>query len=109
MMLLSGTRAWSVQRITAIYMLAYMVAVGVCLAIHGTPSFALWRHLMSSSIAAVPTFAFFTALLLHLWVGLRDVILDYVHPLVVRVLLLSVIVCGIVALEGWVLITLARA
>ena len=109
MNLLSGMRAWSIQRITAVYLLGFLVVAIGRLARQGLPWCASWRLFMSQPIAAVSTFAFFTALLLHLWVGLRDVILDYVHPLAVRAVLLGVIASGLIALEGWVLIALARA
>jgi succinate dehydrogenase / fumarate reductase membrane anchor subunit len=43
-------------------------------------------------------------LLLHVWVGLRDILMDYVHMLALRlsltaVLLLSLVACGLWALR----------
>jgi succinate dehydrogenase / fumarate reductase membrane anchor subunit len=42
---------------------------------------------------------FFAALLLHAWVGLRDVVLDYIKPLALRV--------GVLALLGFALLAVA--
>ena len=51
------------------------------------------------SIAAV---AFFAALLAHAWVGLRDVLIDYVHATTIRVALLGSVGLGLTAMGVWV-------
>jgi succinate dehydrogenase / fumarate reductase membrane anchor subunit len=51
-----------------------------------------------TSIAAT---AFLGALLLHAWVGVRDVILDYVHPVGLRVAALAVLGSGLMAMAVW--------
>ena len=51
------------------------------------------------SIAVV---VFFAALLMHAWVGLRDVILDYVNPVASRVCALVLLACGLLGLAAWV-------
>ena len=51
------------------------------------------------------------ALLLHAWVGIRDVLIDYVPPLAARLTLLTLFGLGFVASGIWALqvILLARA
>ena len=44
---------------------------------------------------------FFAAILLHTWVGLRDVILDYIHPPAARVTALATLAVGIAAMAAW--------
>jgi succinate dehydrogenase / fumarate reductase membrane anchor subunit len=39
--------------------------------------------------------------LLHAWVGVRDVVLDYVHPLGLRLAVLGAAVAGLVFLGLW--------
>ena len=53
--------------------------------------------------------AFFGALLAHMWVGLRDVLLDYARPPGVQRGLLGAVAAGLVALAGWVLWILVQA
>jgi succinate dehydrogenase / fumarate reductase membrane anchor subunit len=57
---------------------------------------------MMSSSVSIATAVFFAALLAHAWVGLRDVILDYVHDMVFRVGLLVLLVFGLTAIGVWV-------
>ena len=44
------------------------------------------------------------ALLAHAWVGIRDVVLDYVRPLPLRLFLLSMIVLALALLGAWVVL-----
>lgn len=52
--------------------------------------------------------AFFAALLSHMWVGLRDVLLDYVKLAGLRHLLLGMVAAGLLATAVWVLLILVR-
>jgi len=55
------------------------------------------------------TTVFFAALLAHAWVGVRDVILDYAHPLSFRVMLLASLGLGLAATGVWVMRVLWQA
>jgi succinate dehydrogenase / fumarate reductase membrane anchor subunit len=44
---------------------------------------------------------FVVALLIHAWVGIRDVLIDYVHPIMARVTLLSLFAIGFVGCGLW--------
>ena len=56
---------------------------------------------MTSSNVSTATAVFFAALLAHAWVGVRDVILDYVHPLAFRACLLASLGLGLAATGVW--------
>lgn len=98
---LSGLRAWTIQRISAIYIALFTLAVMVAVLYTGMPENHLaWRDLLSSPFINLSVMAFFLALLMHAWVGARDVIIDYVHPLGARLTVLALaavflIVCGL--------------
>jgi succinate dehydrogenase / fumarate reductase, membrane anchor subunit len=44
----------------------------------------------------------------HMWVGLRDVLLDYARPAGLRRLLLGMLVAGLLGTAFWVVLILAR-
>ena len=100
-MQLSGLRAWTIQRISAIYIALFTIVVFVAVMINGVPdSHAAWKALLASPFINLAILAFVVALLMHAWVGARDVIIDYVHPLGARFTVLalaaiSLIVCGL--------------
>jgi succinate dehydrogenase / fumarate reductase membrane anchor subunit len=98
----TGLRAWLVQRITAIYMLLFIVFFLAHLVVNPPHSYQAWHGWMMSSSVSIVTTVFFATLLAHAWVGLRDVILDYVHTMVFRVGLLVLLGFGLTAIGVWV-------
>ena len=84
-MQLSGLRAWTIQRVSAIYIALFTFVVMIALVLKGIPAdHAAWKELLSSPLVNLAVMTFFLALLMHAWVGARDVIIDYVHPLATR-------------------------
>ncbi|RMG29398.1 MAG: succinate dehydrogenase, hydrophobic membrane anchor protein [Gammaproteobacteria bacterium] len=97
-LLATGLRAWVVQRATALYLAAFAGYAFVQLARAGVPTHAAWRawlaepgHWVAMALAVV-------SLLLHAWVGMRDIVFDYVPRLAWRL-----------ACLGGVLLVLAAA
>ena len=99
---LTGLPAWLLQRLTAVYMIAFIVFVLAHLATDAPKSYELWRAWVMRPETSVATFVFFTALLLHAWVGIRDVVLDYLQPMNVRVPVLAIAAVSLLAMEAWV-------
>ncbi|HHH36696.1 MAG TPA: succinate dehydrogenase, hydrophobic membrane anchor protein [Gammaproteobacteria bacterium] len=102
----AGLRAWLLQRISAVYLALYVVYF--LLASPAAGGAAAWRAWLGSPWPLLAMALFFLALSIHAWVGVRDVIIDYVHPAGLRLLLL----CGLgVVLLGsllWALLALAE-
>jgi succinate dehydrogenase / fumarate reductase membrane anchor subunit len=98
----TGLRAWLVQRVTAVYMLAFIVLFLTRFAIAPPRSYDQWHEWMSGAAMIAATVLFFAALLTHAWVGLRDVVLDYVHVVALRAVLLPLLALGLVVLGTWI-------
>jgi succinate dehydrogenase / fumarate reductase membrane anchor subunit len=73
-----GMSEWLLQRVTAIVMTLYAVLAAVVLLLSRPLDYAGWRGLFEMQIAKIATFAFFLSLLLHAWLGVQDVLSDYV-------------------------------
>ncbi len=99
----TGLRAWAVQRVTAVYMLLFIVFFLAHFVVDPPHSYQAWHGWMMNSSVSIVTAVFFAALLAHAWVGLRDVILDYIHTMVFRVGLLMLLGFGLTALGVWVM------
>ena len=109
MSLLSGQRAWLLQRITALYAGVYVfLAVAVLLA-RPPADHAVWLAIITHPVVWLATAAFVILMLLHAWIGLRDVILDYVRPLAVRLAALVAVAVGFLLLGLWALWILIEA
>ena len=90
---LSGLTAWLVQRLSAVYMALFILAVVGAVFFGHDIDYHSWRGLFMNPMIAITTTMFFLALLLHTWVGIRDVILDYAgQSPPMRLLLLSLLV-----------------
>jgi len=98
----TGLRAWLVQRLSAVYMLLFIVSFLVQLAVDAPRSYAAWHGWVTSSSMGVATGVFFAALLAHVWIGVRDVIMDYVRPAALRVSALTLLAFGLTATGLWV-------
>lgn len=94
---LSGLSAWLVQRLSAVFMLGFMVFLLVHFLVEAPASYEAWRTWMRCAPVSVSAGLFVAALLAHAWVGLRDVTLDYVASLAARVAVLSLIAATLVA------------
>ena len=94
--------AWLVQRVSAIYMLCFIVFVLFQSAFDAPRPYAAWHDWIMRPGMRVALAAFFAALLAHAWVGLRDVIMDYVHGITIRVVLLGLISVSLAAAGIWI-------
>jgi succinate dehydrogenase / fumarate reductase membrane anchor subunit len=99
---LSGLRAWLMQRFTAVYMLLFFMFALLHFIVDPPHSYFDWRDWITGPFVLIATALFFVSLLLHAWVGLRDVMIDYVHPLPLRVALLASLSIILAGLALWV-------
>ena len=97
----TGLRAWLLQRVSAVYMLLFIVYVLAHFAVEPPGSYLEWRSWILSPAVSIVSFLFFAALLAHAWVGLRDVTMDYVHRPGTRVFILAVLSGVLLTLGAW--------
>jgi succinate dehydrogenase / fumarate reductase membrane anchor subunit len=79
-----GTGDWLLQRLTAVVMAGYTVFAFLALILHRPPNYAAWKSVFSEMWFQVGTMLFVASLLYHAWVGMRDIIMDYVKPTSMR-------------------------
>lgn len=96
-----GLRDWIVQRATAIIMVVYSVLFGVYIAGFSPKTFDAWRAAFSSGFMKFATFLFFISLFLHAWIGVRDIWMDYIKPVGLRLTLHTLTVAVLVGYAGW--------
>jgi succinate dehydrogenase / fumarate reductase membrane anchor subunit len=104
-----GLRVWLLQRISAIYLGGYLLYVLTHFWLHPWPDYTEWHAWFTQPAIAIASAVFVLALLLHGWVGLRDVILDYVHHLGTRMVLLTLINFLLISCGLWAMRILIMA
>lgn len=90
------------QRFTAIYLAIYLVSVLSYGALHDSFSYSEWRSWLGAPGMGVATALFALAILLHVWVGIRDVLIDYIHAVWLRLLLMAATALVLLASLLWV-------
>jgi succinate dehydrogenase / fumarate reductase, membrane anchor subunit len=96
-----GLRGWMVQRVSAIVMALYtFLFIGILL--FGRPTnFSEWRNLFSGQAMKLASLLFAISLLLHTWVGMRDILMDYAKPTSLRLTLEVLVAVLLIAWGGW--------
>jgi len=104
-----GTSDWIAQRVTAALMALFtlLVIVQVIFA-RGAISYELWAGIFAAQWMKVLTFSVIAALLWHVWVGMRDVWMDYIHTVWLRLTLEIFTIVWLVSCAGWAIQVLWR-
>jgi succinate dehydrogenase / fumarate reductase membrane anchor subunit len=104
-----GLRDWLSQRITAGLMALFTLIVLVQLLFaKGAIGYELWAGIFSAQWMKVLTFAVIVALLFHVWVGMRDIWMDYIKSVSVRLSLQIFSIVWLVGCAGWAIHVLWR-
>lgn len=97
-----GMRTWILQHLTAFYMLLYLLVFGIHILRQPVHDFANWHSMFISPLANIATMLFFFSLLFHAWVGIRDIMIDYVPVSAIRLALWVLITLGLIAIGIWI-------
>lgn len=99
---LGGFRPWFIQRVGAVYMLGYFLFIMGVFAVCPPQNYQDWIAWLSRPEIWSASALFFVSLFLHAWIGLRDIILDYIKPLGLRVFMLAALAAFLLSLTLWV-------
>ena len=104
-----GMRDWLSQRVTAVLMAVFTVIVLAQLIFSRGPiGYDQWAGIFASQWMKVLTFSVIAALLWHVWVGMRDVLMDYVKPVWLRLVLQVFVIVWLTGCAGWAVQVLWR-
>jgi len=104
-----GLRDWLGQRVTAGLMAAFTLAVmAQVLLTEGAVGYAQWAGIFAAQWMKVLTFVVIIALIYHVWVGMRDIWMDYVQAVAVRLLLQIFSIVWLMACAAWAIQVLWR-
>lgn len=103
-----GLRDWLAQRVTAILMALFTVVVVAQVLMPGEMGYDKWAGIFASQWMKVLTFVVIVSLLMHVWVGMRDIWMDYIQPVGIRLLLQVFTIVWLVGCAGWAIQVLWR-
>ena len=96
-----GSRGWLAQRVSAVVMALYTVIIVAVLLSGGPFSSVSWKALFAQGWMRFATFLFVLSLLLHAWVGMRDILMDYIKLTGLRLALQVLVILALVGYAGW--------
>lgn len=99
---MSGFQAWLLQRLSAVYMALFIVATLIW-SLSGDVNYTSWKTGFENTWIKMAVLLFGLSLLLHAWIGIRDVIVDYIHPLGLKLFMMTLLVFFLLANGFWLL------
>jgi succinate dehydrogenase / fumarate reductase membrane anchor subunit len=103
-----GMRDWLSQRVTAALMTVFTLVLLVQVLLPGPLGYDRWAAIFSAQWMKVLTFSVIVAMAWHAWVGVRDIWMDYVKPVGLRLVLQVATIVWLVACTGWAVQVLWR-
>ena len=96
-----GVRDWLAQRVTAVVMAIYTVVLLVMFLTGQNFSYEGWAGLFARQWFKLFTLVTLLMLFYHAWVGMRDIWMDYVKPVGIRLTLQVATILWLVVCAAW--------
>lgn len=96
-----GTRSWLLQRLTAVYIAGFTVVAASYFSLAPISEFSAWQALWSAPAWRVAVGVLIGSVLVHSWLGLRSVWMDYLAPTWLRFGVSMLTALGLVLLALW--------
>ena len=103
-----GTRDWLAQRITALVMAVYTLILAFVFVRNTSLNYGVWQELFTQGWMRVATLVFAVSLAWHAWVGVRDILMDYIKPDGLRLALQVITLLLLAGYLGWTVQVLWR-
>ncbi|RTL43906.1 MAG: succinate dehydrogenase, hydrophobic membrane anchor protein [Burkholderiales bacterium] len=103
-----GLRDWLAQRISAVLMALFTLALLVQVLMPGALGYDRWAAIFSQQWMKVLTFVTILSLTYHAWVGVRDIWMDYIKPVGIRLALQVFSIVWLLGCAGWAIQVLWR-
>lgn len=104
-----GLRDWLAQRVTGVLMALFtLIVLAQVIFTKGAIGYAKWAGIFSAQWMKTLTFVVIVSLLYHAWVGLREILMDYIKPVSVRLSLQVFSIVWLVGCAGWAIQVLWR-
>lgn len=96
-----GLRDWLLQRVSAAMMASYVLFMGGWLLLHRGFDYDAWTALFSNNLMRSFTLLVLFALFVHAWVGVRDVVMDYVKAAGLRLAIYVAVILALLMYGIW--------
>jgi succinate dehydrogenase / fumarate reductase, membrane anchor subunit len=103
-----GFRDWLSQRVTAVIISLFTLVLLLQVLFGGPLGYDRWAGIFAQQWMKVLTFIVIVSLAYHAWVGMRDVWMDYIKPVGMRLVAQVATIAWLVGCCGWAVQVLWR-
>ncbi|MEK8032673.1 succinate dehydrogenase, hydrophobic membrane anchor protein [Ideonella sp. DXS29W] len=103
-----GFRDWLAQRVTAVLMALFTIVLLLQVLVGGPMGYEKWAGIFAHQWMKVFTFVVIVSLLYHVWVGMRDIWMDYIKSVALKLSLQVFTIVWLVGCAGWAIQVLWR-
>jgi succinate dehydrogenase / fumarate reductase, membrane anchor subunit len=103
-----GFRDWLAQRVTGVLMALFTIVLLLQVLVGGPMGYDKWAGIFAAQWMKVFTFVVIVSLLYHAWVGMRDIWMDYIKPVGLKLALQVFTIVWLVGCAGWAIQVLWR-
>jgi succinate dehydrogenase / fumarate reductase, membrane anchor subunit len=96
-----GWQDWLAQRVTAVIMVLFSVVILGFVLVKGSVGYADWKQLFSGQLFRILALLFLLSVFYHAWIGIRDVLMDYIKPVGLRLGLQVAVLLFLLACSIW--------
>ena len=96
-----GLKQWLGQRFTALVLVAYVIFFAVRFSVLNPSNFLEWRQVFEPSWMRIWTLLVIFSLFYQVWVGVRDIFMDYIGQVGVRLGLQAAVVVVLLGYSVW--------
>jgi succinate dehydrogenase / fumarate reductase membrane anchor subunit len=96
-----GLVDWLMQRVTAVVLVVFTLILLTAVVLQPTIDYSGWKSIWSHGFIRFAALLAVISLLLHAWIGVRDIFMDYVKPTGVRLALQVLVILALVLYGAW--------
>ena len=96
-----GLRDWLGQRVTAVVMAVFILCLAGALLVAPPQGYAGWKAVFANQWMRIAAFLFLVSLFWHAWIGVRNILMDYVHATGVRLTLQILVILSLLFYTVW--------
>ncbi len=96
-----GLRDWLIQRLSAVLMAAYALFLAGWALFHAPLGYDAWTGLFAGDVMRSFTLLTLVAMFCHAWVGVRDIVMDYIKPPVLKLAIYGLVITALLLYAFW--------
>ena len=96
-----GWQDWLAQRVTAVIMVLFSIVFLGFFMVKGSVGYADWSSLFRSQLFRILALLFLFSVFYHAWIGIRDVLMDYVKLAGIRLTAEVMVLLFLAACSIW--------